>query len=103
MAANVPPRRAFDERDDPLPGPAQESSGMALSLIVCLLLALVCGWAWSSYRIRRGSEVAPPDPLMVEAMEKARAAVGEMRKLFAEPDREVMVKYPLETTTNEIR
>ena len=52
-------------------------------------------------RRSRGTWVAPLDPLMVEASEKARAAVGEMRKLFAEPGREVMVKYPLETTANE--
>jgi len=70
---------------------------VTISLVASLLLL----WA-----LRRGRSrvtvVATEDPLMREASEKARAAVGEMRKLFAEPGREVMVKYPLETTTGEI-
>jgi hypothetical protein len=74
---------------------------MALSVTVFLVLALICWWMWGKTR-SRGTWVAPEDPLMVEAMEKARAAVGEMRKLFAEPGREVMVKYPLDTTANDI-
>ncbi len=68
-----------------------------------LVVTAAIYWAARARLRRRSHDTASPpqDPLLAEASEKARAAVGEMRKLFAEPEREVMVKYPLETTANE--
>lgn len=67
---------------------------------IFVIVALVFAWARRRAR-NRAIPVDKDDPLMMEAMEKARAAVGEMRKLFAEPGTEVMVKYPLETDAGE--
>jgi hypothetical protein len=69
--------------------------------ILVVTVAIYWGVRARLKRQSRGTWVAPQDPLMVAASEKARAAIGDMRQLFAEPEREVMVKYPLETTANE--
>jgi hypothetical protein len=92
-------------------GATQEATGMTLSeqirsvafhpMTMFVVLAIVYWWTWARRR-SRGTGVAPQDPLLVEASKKARAALGEMRKLFAEPDLEVMVKYPLETSAKEV-
>ena len=72
--------------------------------IAAIALALWAAWWWF---IGRNRPIVPPlniaddDPLMLEAVAKARASIPEMRQHFAESPEHVRVKVPFLTSSAE--
>jgi uncharacterized protein YegJ (DUF2314 family) len=75
-----------------------------LSVAVIALLLLWAAWWWF---VARNLPVVPPlniakdDPLILEAVAKARASISEMRRHFAAAPEYVRVKVPFHTNGGE--
>jgi len=76
-------------------------------MLTFLLIVVVAIGLWAAYwwYIGRNRPLVPPmtiaddDPLMLEAVEKARASVPELRRYFGESPEHVQVKIPFLTSS----
>lgn len=76
---------------------------MAILLAVAAILAI---WLFVRWRSPRPDfpplETSPDDPLMVEALAKARATVDEFLQLVREPKESALVKLRFESNSNQV-
>ncbi|MEQ2008589.1 MAG: DUF2314 domain-containing protein [Limisphaerales bacterium] len=72
-------------------------------LLIPLIVAVVVFVWWRFFYIARPEVpplvIAPDDPLMTEAISKAKATIPQLRELAASPNRGVRVKVPFTTSS----
>ena len=80
---------------------------MSVTLKVILFAALaVAVWLFVRWRSPRPDfpplNTAPDDPLLLEAVEKAKASLGEFRWLLNEPKQDALVKIRFVSSSNQV-
>jgi uncharacterized protein YegJ (DUF2314 family) len=73
-------------------------------ILVIATAVVVALWVWWRYfRIARPRvpplELSDDDPLIAQAMEKARATIGQFRSLYSQPHRGARCKVPFHTSS----
>jgi len=80
---------------------------MSTELKIFLLLVLAVGvWLLARWRSPRPEfpplKTSPDDPLMVEALAKAKGSLAEFKRLLKEPKQDALIKVRFVSSSNEV-